>query len=73
MQIIDLSIMRIDNSLNQTYTHKSKLTPQSVATQVVAGTNYKFICTDDSENVVKVVIFKPLPDQGEPKVLSIEP
>jgi hypothetical protein len=56
-----------------TYTHKSKLTPQSVATQVVAGTNYKFICTDDSENVVKVVIFKPLPDQGEPKVLSIEP
>lgn len=56
-----------------TYTHKAKLTPQSVATQVVAGTNCRFICTDDSKNVVRVVIFKPLPNQGEPKVSSIEP
>ena len=56
-----------------TYSHKAKLTPQSVATQVVAGTNYKYICTNDSDKVIKVVIFKPLPNQGEPKVSSIEP
>ena len=55
------------------YAHKAKLTPQSVATQVVAGTNYKFICTDDSDNVIKVIVFKPLPNQGKPKVSSIEP
>lgn len=55
------------------YTHQAKLIPQSVATQVVAGTNYQFICTDESDNAVKVVIFKPLPNQGEPKVSSIEP
>lgn len=55
------------------YSHQAKLTPQSVATQVVAGTNCKFICTDASEKVVEVVIFKPLPNQGELKVSSIEP
>lgn len=55
------------------YTHNAKLTPQSVATQVVAGTNYKFVCTDNSGNVVRIVVFKPLPNQGELKVLSIEP
>lgn len=57
----------------QTYMYKTKLTPQSVATQVVAGMNYSFICTDDSGNEVKVVIFKPLPDHGSPKVTMVEP
>lgn len=55
------------------YTHKANLKPQSVATQVVAGTNYKFICTDNSDNVIKVIVFNPLPNQGDPKVSSIEP
>lgn len=55
-----------------TYNYEVKLTPQSVATQVVAGTNYKFICTDESDNEVKVVIFKPLPNQGKAKVSDIE-
>lgn len=63
-----------DKQLFETvYAHQGKLTPQSVATQVVAGTNYKFICTDEGGEVVKVVVFKPLPNQGEPKVSSIEP
>lgn len=55
------------------YPHKANLKPQSVATQVVAGTNYKFICTDNSDNVIKVIVFKPLPNHGEPRVTSIEP
>lgn len=50
-------------------------TPLSVSTQVVAGTNYKFWCRyqdkDDSGHCW-VVIFKPLPGQGEPKVSSIK-
>lgn len=54
------------------YTYKAKLTPQSVTSQVVAGTNFKFICTDESGNDVMVVVFKPLPNQGEAKVTSIE-
>lgn len=63
-----------DRQLFETvYAHHGKLTPQSVATQVVAGTNYKFVCTDEAGNVVKVVVFKPLPNRGEPKVSSIEP
>lgn len=55
------------------YTGRIALHPQSVATQVVAGTNYKFICTDDNGMVVKVVVFKPLPGRGEPEVSVIEP
>ena len=54
------------------YNYKLKMTPQSVSTQVVAGTNYKFICTDESDNVVEVMIFKPLPNQGKAKVSSIK-
>ena len=47
----------------------------SVSTQVVAGINYKFWCRyqdkDDSGHCW-VTVFKPLPGQGDPKVLSIE-
>lgn len=55
-----------------TYNNELKLKPQSVATQVVAGLNYRFICTDESGNDIKVVIFKPLPNQGEARVVSVE-
>ncbi len=52
------------------------LTPLSVATQVVAGLNYRFWCrfrkSDESGNCW-VVIFKPLPGQGNPRVTSITP
>lgn len=54
------------------YNYGLQLTPQSVATQVVAGTNYKFICTDKAGNDVRVVIFQPLPNHGEPRVTGIE-
>lgn len=52
--------------------------PMSVATQVVAGTNYRFICkARETKKRGKrfdavIVIYKPLPGQGEPRITSIE-
>ena len=55
-----------------TYKGKDKLTPISVATQVVNGTNYKFICKDKHGKKVTVVIYQSLPHQGsKSKVVSI--
>ena len=52
--------------------------PLNVATQVVAGTNYRFICRG-RETARKgkrfdavIVVYKPLPGQGEPRVTSVE-
>ncbi len=52
-------------------------TAQTVSKQVVAGTNYKFICeaNDPATNTkysVEIVIYKPLPNQGDAKISSIE-
>lgn len=53
-------------------------TPESVATQIVAGTNYRFICTavtataDPKTYKAMVTIFRPLPGRGDPKITSIE-
>lgn len=53
-------------------------TPESVATQIVAGTNYRFICTAKSATLnpetyqAEVIVFKPLPGRGEPKITSIK-
>lgn len=50
--------------------------PLIVATQVVAGTNYRFICNASipgkDEYVAAVTIFEPLPGQGEPVPTNIE-
>ena len=52
------------------------LKPLSVSTQVVAGTNYLFLCTmsgfnrPPTETMVK--IFKPLPGRGEPELIVVE-
>lgn len=49
------------------------LTPKKVATQVVAGTNYKFFCryTDNSgSGKCDVIIYRPL--QGEPELTGIK-
>lgn len=46
-------------------------TPESVATQVVAGTNYRFICTAKTATPgpetyeAEIIVFQPLPGQGE--------
>lgn len=50
--------------------------PELVATQVVAGINYKFLCLskspDGSTGHCYVTVYKPLPGQGEPKVTGLE-
>lgn len=52
-----------------------RYTPRTVATQVVNGTNYKFICeavaaTNPSQTYrAEVVIYKPLPATGEKALL----
>lgn len=44
----------------------------SVSTQVVAGINYRFLCEDEEGNVHVVIIYKPLPMQGDPRITSID-
>lgn len=52
-------------------------TPESVATQVVAGTNYRFICTAKTMTPgletyeAEIIVFQPLPGQGEAKIAKI--
>ena len=56
-----------------TYKGDVKLTPISVSTQVVAGTNYKFICRDKNGKKYQVVIYQKLPCYGgESEVTSVE-
>lgn len=55
----------------KTYQGDMKLTPQSVSTQIVAGTNYKFQCVDQDNKQVQVVIFLPLPGEGDPVVSCV--
>ncbi len=53
-------------------------TPESVATQVVAGINYRFVCkartvTLDPETYqAEVTVYQPLPGQGEARITSIK-
>ena len=53
-----------------------KLKPLSVATQVVAGTNYLFVCETSGFNrpptETMVKIFRPLPGRGEPELIVME-
>lgn len=55
-----------------------RYTPESVATQVVAGTNYRFVCREttvrtDAARQVAVTVYQPLPGQGEARITAIEP
>lgn len=53
-------------------------TPESVATQIVAGTNYRFVCTAKTATLhtetykAEVTVFQPLPGRGEPEITSIK-
>lgn len=53
-----------------------KLRPLSVATQVVAGTNFLFVCETSGFNrpptETMVKIFRPLPGRGEPELIVME-
>lgn len=57
----------------------AKYTPLEVSTQVVAGTNYRFDCMVELATVepvkynVEVIVFKPLPGNGEAVITAITP
>ena len=56
---------------SETYTDEPALEPYEVATQVVAGINYKFRCkVKGGKDIYLVTIYKPLPGQGTAKVTS---
>ena len=48
-----------------------QLKPLKVSRQVVAGTNYRYECVDNNKKKVEVVVYKPLPGQGDARILSI--
>lgn len=59
----------------QVYQQQPTLTPKSVSTQVVAGTNYRFLCEDEAGKEYLVTIFVPLPcyqDEQPVAVTSVE-
>ncbi len=49
-----------------------RFTPKKVRMQIVAGTNYEFLCMDTDKNPHTVVVFNPLPGRGGPRVVSID-
>ncbi len=56
----------------ETYTDEPAVEPYEVATQVVAGINYKFRCkVKGGKGIYLITIYKPLPGQGAAKVISI--
>ena len=62
--LFDEAVRAYDNSL--------RLTPRKVCRQVVAGMNYQFLCVDADRKEHTVVIYKPLPGQGDPRVTSVD-
>ncbi len=48
-----------------------QLKPLKVSRQVVAGTNYRYECVDSNKKKVEVVVYEPLPGQGDARILSI--
>ncbi len=48
-----------------------QLKPLKVSRQVVAGTNYRYECVDNNKKKVEVVVYEPLPGQGDAHILSI--
>lgn len=47
------------------------LKPLKVSRQVVAGMNYRYTCVDTNKNKVEVVIYEPLPGQGDARITSV--
>lgn len=57
------------------YDAEPTLTPYAVATQVVAGTNFRFLCRDAALQEYVVTIFVPLPcyaDTQQPRVTGVQ-
>lgn len=55
-----------------------KYTPINVSTQIVAGVNYRFLCKGKEQErggkkfYAVIVVYQPLPNAGEPRIISIE-
>ncbi len=49
-----------------------QLKPLKVSRQVVAGTNYRYECVDNNREKVEVIVYEPLPGQGDARILSID-
>lgn len=49
-----------------------QLKPLKVSRQVVAGTNYRYECVDNNRKKVEVIVYEPLPGQGDARILSID-
>lgn len=47
------------------------LKPIKVSRQVVAGTNYRYECVDNNKKKVEVIVYEPLPGQGDARISSI--
>lgn len=50
----------------------SRLDAEQVATQVVNGTNYRFLASSAQDELVMVTIYEPLPGNGEPRITGVE-
>lgn len=61
----------IELFLDTTSSLKMELKVLSVMTQVVAGLNYCFLA-QGGESYYFVKIFRPLPGQGQPQLVSVE-
>lgn len=52
------------------------LVPKSVSSQIVAGTNYVFLCEmkgpDGVPSEARVLIFEPLPGEGSPEMIRVD-
>ncbi len=49
-----------------------QLRPLKVSRQVVAGMNYRYECVDKNKKKVEVIVYEPLPGQGDARILSID-
>lgn len=52
--------------------YDSTFVPVKVSRQVVAGTNYRFICQDKKGADREIVVFQPLPGEGDARIVSID-
>lgn len=68
------------HSVTESLSPRVEYKPMNVGVQVVAGTNYRFLCkgreikSDGSRGekiYAEIIIHQPLPGQGEPRIISI--
>ena len=70
LEVFEAAIAKYDPSTDSQA--RPVYVPTSVSTQVVAGVNYLFECDDNTPGAdrpkIQILIFQPLPGEGEPLV-----